>query len=116
MRTYRSLTLAELKELVEDAIYEHGAHTLTGFSCNYGDYSRTMQLLPFTTYMVQLQGVEESAYSQSGFAIQPLDPICPECENEKVTEREGLYICPECGTTWREEERMKVAAFIFDRL
>lgn len=55
--------IAELKTFPSDAV--------VCFACNYGDYSRTEQLLPVTTAdeLSDTEEVCETAYSNSGLAI-----------------------------------------------
>lgn len=115
MRDFRSLTLEELREAVDSAIEKFGGETLVGFSCNYGDYSRTMQILPFTYDDPVVAGVIESGYSQSGFALVLDDHQCPACESERITVRETQGECAACGYTWTQEERQQVVAFMYDR-
>lgn len=64
----RTVTLEQLREMVQDAISLHGEETPVAFVCNYGDYHRTMQALPFVEYRAEMATVVESSYSESGFA------------------------------------------------
>lgn len=67
----RAMTVASLIE----ALQEMPEDAVVVFSCDYGDYHHTMQALPVTEIEV-LQDSEvmvESAYSQSGLAIETVD-------------------------------------------
>jgi hypothetical protein len=62
--TLRTLTVAQLIELLED----ESPDARVIFSTDYGDYSRTEQALPIKGE-IDTVTIEESAYSNSGFAV-----------------------------------------------
>lgn len=82
-RQFNSITVEDLinqlKDLPQDA--------KIGFACNYGDYGRTMQVLPFGEEP-ELVFVQESAYSQSGFAIDK-SREADEVDEEDIDEDDG---------------------------
>jgi len=68
-----TITLGELKDMIDGLIQEHGEKVLDKdvyTSCDYGDYSHTQQLVPLGDNQAgRLIKAEESAYSQSGLAL-----------------------------------------------
>lgn len=96
MRKFRSITLAELRSMVDQAIAEHGTETQVAFVCEYGDYARTPQALPFPDTW-GFTALEESAYSQSGFATADADPTkCLDCGSRDIAVQDRHVICGEC--------------------
>jgi len=66
------------------------------FTCNYGDYHRTMQALTIEQVDEFLStDIEASAYSHSGMALigdnEDAEYWCPECETERTSPT-----CPKC--------------------
>lgn len=64
MRSLRTITVAELTELLQDQ--EPTAKVV--FAADYGDHCHTMQALPLRGDIEEVT-VAESGYSTSGFAI-----------------------------------------------
>lgn len=64
-RELRTLTVGQLRDLLAD----YGDDLPVVFSCDYGDYCHTEQALPIRGHDVFEVVLEESAYSQSGFAV-----------------------------------------------
>lgn len=60
----RSMTVGQLREILED--YSDDEPVM--FGCNYGDYHRTQQVLLIEGNLERLP-VEDSAYSESGWAV-----------------------------------------------
>ena len=66
-----ALTVAELIEYLQDM--PEDARVM--FTCDYGDYCHTQQLLPVASVGLPQESdwvIRESAYSQSGLAIEPV--------------------------------------------
>ena len=67
---FRTSTLKQVLDLVQDLIDEHGEDFPAAFSADYGDHSHTEQLIP-----INLEGkvvvIYETAYSDSGYAVRP---------------------------------------------
>ena len=88
-----AMTAAQLIERLQEC--DPDAPVL--FTCNYGDYGRTMQALPIAEIDEYLStDISASAYSHSGMAFQDEEEgfdgtWCPKCE----AERSGA-ICPKC--------------------
>jgi hypothetical protein len=68
-RKFNTITKAELIEALEDL----DDSDLIAFASNYGDHSRTMQVHCLRGD-VELEHIEESAYSDSGFAVAEHEP------------------------------------------
>lgn len=41
-------------------------------------------------------------------------PNCPMCQSEYTYEDRGLFVCPECGHEWSEEETVEEATVVKD--
>lgn len=67
----RAMTVEQLRAALEDA----PDHALVLFTCDYGDICHTRQALPVTTAEPVDYGeyLAESAYSQSGIALESFD-------------------------------------------
>lgn len=63
---FRSLTVAHVRDLLEG----YDDDQLVVFTADYGDYSHTPQALPLRGE-AQEREIEESGYSQSGWALVP---------------------------------------------
>lgn len=121
-RKFRSMTLGDLQRLVADAIEDNGTDMLVGFSCNYGDYSKTMQVLPFDENDAEVKEVEgNSGYSQSGFAVaeRDEDECCPDCESTNITvdkdlEKVKCNVCPWSDDLDPRDVTQEVFVFTFD--
>lgn len=72
-RSFSSITLGELKELIDSAVEEHGADMPAVFTADYGDYTHTMQALTIND-TVEIACMEESAYSRSEYSISENEP------------------------------------------
>jgi hypothetical protein len=68
IRTLRSITVAELRELLE----EQDDDMPVIFGTDYGDHHHTTQALPIRGVLTETT-VTESAYSNSGFAVSEDD-------------------------------------------
>ena len=64
MKNLRTLTVGQLKELLED--YDDDLQVI--FTADYGDYHHTAQALPLSGG-ADVAAIAESAYSNSGFAL-----------------------------------------------
>lgn len=120
-RTFRSMNLEDLKQAVLDAIDAHGGETLVGFSCNYGDFAKTMQVLPFDNDGEIKQVERNSGYSQSGFAVaeRDEDECCPDCESTNITvdkdlEKVKCNVCPWSDDLDPRDVTQEVFVFTFD--
>ncbi len=67
-RTLKSITVDELIERLQDIKAEHGGEAMIAFSSNYGDYGKTQQVHVIDGEAEE-RDIEESGYSQSGFAV-----------------------------------------------
>lgn len=80
----QALTAAEVIELLQEA----PPNAIVMFTCDYGDRGRTKQLLPVTEVTVPQEEswlMYESAYSNSGIAIQ-------ECDEDNFNEEDILQV------------------------
>lgn len=68
MSEFKSITVAELKALLED----QSPNLLVTFASNYGDYHRTQQVHSLDGYAEEMK-IVETAYSDSGFALSDED-------------------------------------------
>ena len=68
MPNFRTITVAELRELLED----QADQALVVFSANYGDYHNTQQALPLRGEVEECS-LTKTAYSNSGYAIAEPD-------------------------------------------
>lgn len=75
-----------VRELIE-ALEEQSPDAIVAFSCDYGDYSQTEQVLPIDPECIEDTEIEESAYSDSGFAIAG-EPD----EDEEPGERQSIIV------------------------
>lgn len=83
MRTFRTITLANLRDIVAAAIETHGEDMRAAFTSEFGYYHHTPQAFGFTFDFARVR-LTRSAYSHSGYAIAPMVPICPECDGQNV--------------------------------
>ncbi len=37
-------------------------------------------------------------------------PNCPNCQSEYAYEDRGLFVCPECGNEWQEQQAAEEAS------
>lgn len=70
MATLKTITVGELRELLED--YEDDVPVV--FASNYGDISRTQQVHPLRGDG-DMVAVRESAYSDSGYAVAEAEDL-----------------------------------------
>lgn len=63
-RKFKSITVGKLRDLLA----EYDDKDMIAFSCDYGDYHHTEQVLPITG-RIEEEGLVESGYSHSGFAV-----------------------------------------------
>lgn len=68
MPNFRTITVAELRDLLED----QADQALVVFSTDYGDHSRTPQALPLRGDIEECS-LTKTAYSNSGYAIAEPD-------------------------------------------
>ena len=68
-RTFRSIPLSELRELVNDPTLNDQEDVLVTFASDYGDHCHTEQVHSLDG-RIELQTIRESAYSDSGFAVE----------------------------------------------
>jgi hypothetical protein len=67
-----SVTAAQLLQLAKDIILDHGEDVEVVFTSNYGDRCRTEQV-HFLKGEYEDQEIEESGYSDSGWALKGSD-------------------------------------------
>ncbi len=87
--TFKSVTLDELIDALEDARNAHGGDMIVTFASNYGDRSRTQQVHELSGDVDELPICERPGYSVSGFAIDESedddsDEECTNVERQRV--------------------------------
>ena len=88
-----TMSVRELKDLIE----HEDDDTLIVATCNYGDYSRTEQVIPLDGELEEVH-LEGSAYSQSGLAVPKKERYADDEEDEE-------------DLTLEDEAKPKVLAF-----
>lgn len=87
MARFKTLTVGELRDLLED--YDEEA--LVVFTTDYGDYHRTQQALPLRGEVEEDVEVVESAYSNSGYRLVDADEEDADDADEE-DERDALRV------------------------
>jgi hypothetical protein len=108
-----TLTLAGLRDLVEQAILDYGEGSLVAFKADYGDYSHTQQVLPLDGTYDLVPVREETGYSRSDVAVYEGDED-GDFDGDRC-DGSGLNCdgCPECNPDDTEDgnERPRVVIF-----
>jgi hypothetical protein len=81
---FKSITLGELQEFVKDAIrFGHDEESVICFSSDYGDHCHTQQVHELSGEF-ELQKIDKSGYSKSGYAIKDEEYQRPDKEYQEV--------------------------------
>ena len=81
-RTINTITIRELIDILQDYSHDYGEGTKVAFSSDYGDHCHTQQVLTIEGNVNEEQ-IYESAYSDSGFAVEK-EPDEEDGEKQRV--------------------------------